>query len=81
MDLRQRRLFFGMTQEELARKLRIKVSTLSNWENGLHEPRPQKRLALAEHLRWSLEEVYAALPVKRRAPRSHRRSPRPTIVA
>jgi transcriptional regulator with XRE-family HTH domain len=37
----------GLTQEQLARELRVTFATVNGWENGRHEPIP----ALAQRLR------------------------------
>ena len=37
----------GMSQEDLARKLGVKLSTLAGWENDLNEPRANKIQMLA----------------------------------
>jgi transcriptional regulator with XRE-family HTH domain len=44
----------GMDQEEMARRLGIKINTLRNWENDLAEPRANKLSMMAGMLNVSL---------------------------
>lgn len=49
----------GMSQEQLAKRLGVKLVTLQNWENDLAEPRANKLTMMAGllsvSLRWLLE--------------------------
>ncbi|MCF6443888.1 helix-turn-helix domain-containing protein [Nereida sp. MMG025] len=49
----------GMSQEQLAKRLGVKLVTLQNWENDLSEPRANKLTMMAGllsvSLRWLLE--------------------------
>ncbi|MBD2492667.1 helix-turn-helix transcriptional regulator [Aulosira sp. FACHB-615] len=38
--IRELRLLAGLTQEQLADKLRVKYSTINRWENGHYKPSP-----------------------------------------
>ena len=44
----------GMTQEELAKRLGVKLVTLQNWENDMAEPRANKLSMLAGMLNVSI---------------------------
>lgn len=47
--LKRRRLALGLTLQDLAQKSGISARTISQWERGAREPRPQMipRIALA----------------------------------
>lgn len=47
----------GLTQEELAHRLRVSPRTTSRWELGESEPQPWYRPALARHLDVTVEEL------------------------
>ncbi len=38
MDVREIRRSLGMTQEELAKLVGVRVATVSRWENSKHKP-------------------------------------------
>lgn len=46
--LREKRLENGMTQMDLAIKLKVHPVTISDWERGVNFPQPRYRRALAE---------------------------------
>ncbi|WP_281245087.1 helix-turn-helix domain-containing protein [Actinokineospora terrae] len=58
MDRRQelsaRREAMGFTQESLAQKLGVEVSTVGRWERGTLTPQPWRRSRIASELRLSL---------------------------
>lgn len=59
--LRAAREGAGMSQSELARRLKVTPSSVSQWEDGLTEPRPAKRHLLATILNQpKLAELQAA---------------------
>jgi DNA-binding transcriptional regulator YiaG len=43
IDIKTIRLEFGFTQEDLARKLGLTLSTVSKWEQGVTSPSPLAR--------------------------------------
>lgn len=52
--LRQR---FGVTQEEVARALKVTRKTVSSWEQGISEPTGERRTRYANLLqRWQTRE-------------------------
>ncbi|WP_108482971.1 helix-turn-helix domain-containing protein [Oceaniglobus ichthyenteri] len=48
------RVAVGMSQEDLARRVGVKISTLRNWENDMAEPRANKLSMLSGLLNVSL---------------------------
>ncbi len=52
-EIREQRELAGITQEELARRLGVTVSTVSRWENGHHIPTSLARRVIRE---W-MEEI------------------------
>ena len=57
--LKQARLNVGLTQEEVAEELNVKVNTYSSWECGDHKPYLRFRRALAPIFKMSIEQVNA----------------------
>src|SRR5262245_3466815 len=55
--LAARREALGFTQEALAQKLRVELSTVGRWERGTLTPQPWRRPDLAKSLKLSLEEL------------------------
>lgn len=43
------RKHLGVSQEELARELKISFTTINRWENGRGLPSPMARMRLAEY--------------------------------
>lgn len=60
-ELATRRRARGHTQETLAQRLGVNVSSVARWERGLATPYPHVRRALAEELHLSVEELAALL--------------------
>lgn len=48
--LRERRILAGLSQSELGKKIGVKHSLISNYENGLHSAHPSRIKELAEAL-------------------------------
>lgn len=48
MRLKELRIKFGITQNELAKKLNVTGQTLLNWENGIYEPKIHQLIQLAD---------------------------------
>ena len=61
MTLQARRLDRRMSQETLARRVGVAVSTISKWERGLHVPRPIYQRLLARALGVPLATVVGDL--------------------
>ncbi|MER5390186.1 helix-turn-helix transcriptional regulator [Saccharopolyspora sp. NPDC002686] len=61
-DLAQKRRSRGHTQETLAHRLEVDVSTVARWERGASTPTPRMREALARELGLSLDQLAALLP-------------------
>jgi DNA-binding transcriptional regulator YiaG len=40
-DVVRLRAYLGLSQEKFAKKLGVSVTTVGNWERGLHKPRSQ----------------------------------------
>lgn len=53
--IKKRRLYLKMTQEELANKINVSRSTISNWEIGRNYPDIKMILSLSNHLNISLD--------------------------
>jgi DNA-binding transcriptional regulator YiaG len=51
IDIKTIRLEFGFTQEDLARKLGLTLSTVSKWEQGVTSPSPLAREKLEKFLK------------------------------
>ena len=50
----------GLTQGQLAEKLDVRISTVSQWENGQRAPSARLLPALAAALGCSIDELFAA---------------------
>ena len=37
-EIREKRVALGISQEQLARKIKVSVATIQRWEKGLHSP-------------------------------------------
>lgn len=61
-DLARKRRNCGHTQETLAQRLGVDVSTVARWERGASTPTPRMREALARELAVSLDQLAALLP-------------------
>lgn len=61
-DLARKRRSRGHTQETLAHRLEVDVSTVARWERGASTPTPRMREALARELGLSLDQLAALLP-------------------
>ena len=55
---RERRKKLKMTQAELAEKLGVRQSTISQWESGISVPRADKLPQLARLLGCSIDELF-----------------------
>lgn len=60
-DLARKRRNRGHTQETLAQRLGVDVSTVARWERGASTPTPRMREALARELALSLDHLAALL--------------------
>lgn len=61
LRLVQRRKAMGLTQEDLAERVRVDRSTVVRWEAGDTEPQPWQRPRLAEALTVTLDELHRLL--------------------
>ncbi|WP_158688149.1 MULTISPECIES: helix-turn-helix transcriptional regulator [Actinomycetes] len=71
-ELARARTEAGLTQEDLARLLRMDVKSVRNWESGRNKPQAKRRHEIAEHLSVSLadlEERIRRTAASRTAPR------------
>lgn len=57
MSLRMLRLMAGLTQEDLARKLNVNHTAVSNWEKGKNKPCKKYHSLMASALNVSVEEL------------------------
>jgi len=55
--LARRRRALGLSQQELAQKLRVDTKTVGRWERGESEPHPWQRSGLAAALRLTLDDL------------------------
>ncbi len=55
--IRDARVTLGLTQEDIAKVLKVKKNTICNWEKGVSRPRGRKAKALAAILNLSVEAV------------------------
>ena len=54
----RRRAALGLTQDDLARKLRVDKSAISHWEAGHWMPRNLERVVV-RGLKWTMSEFWA----------------------
>ncbi|MGH3863921.1 helix-turn-helix transcriptional regulator [Actinokineospora sp.] len=59
-----------MTQEALAERLGVELSTVGRWERGAQLPQPPMRLKLAAALSVSIDELAGLLGAGRTPPRT-----------
>lgn len=57
MDIKKRRELLGITQNEIANKLRVSRATVAMWESGEDYPNKAKLSGLASMLRCSMTEL------------------------
>ena len=57
MRLKELRNNIGMTQEQLAQKLKVGQNTVSQWETGERVPRIQTLIKLSQIFNCSLDEL------------------------
>ena len=57
MSLRMLRLMAGLTQDELARKLNVNHTAVSNWEKGKNKPCKKYHSLMALALGVSVEQL------------------------
>ena len=57
MSIRDKRLAAGMTQVDVAKKLLVDQSTVSNWELGHNPPLPKYRKQLAKMFSCTIEDI------------------------
>lgn len=57
-EIRRYRLLLGITQRELARRVGVRLSTLSSWERGMTWPTKQLLLDLAIALSTTVEGLF-----------------------
>ena len=55
--IKTRRLSLGMSQEDLAKRLGVKRTTVSQWEAGRNTPRTKMLQNIAEALKCSVREL------------------------
>ena len=55
--IKTRRLSLGMSQEDLAKRLGVKRTTVSQWEAGRNTPRTKMLQTIAEELMCSVGEL------------------------
>ncbi|MGH0421944.1 helix-turn-helix transcriptional regulator [Bacillus cytotoxicus] len=48
---------YELTQQELADKMRVTKSTISNWENGYSNPNLEKAIRLADILNCDVKDL------------------------
>ena len=58
MEIRKMRLAAGLTQEELAAKVKVNQTAVSQWERGSALPSSDKLPEIAEALRCTIDELY-----------------------
>lgn len=59
--LKEKRKYVGLTQEEVAEKMKVSVTTVQNWEAGKHAPTREKISLLAEICDISKNALFEAL--------------------
>ncbi len=57
-NIREKRDALGYTLNDLAQKVGVHFGTVSYWESGKINPRPKKKIALAEALHCTVEELF-----------------------
>lgn len=57
MRIKEARLTAGITQEELAARMRVDRSTVTKWENGQSNPKVPVLLKLADILGCTVDEL------------------------
>lgn len=62
ISLAAARVNAGLTQEEVARKMKVSKNTLVNWEKGTSEPTVSQGLRLSELYKMPLDNIF--LPIK-----------------
>ena len=60
MEIRKYRKKQGLTQAEVAKKMGVAPSTVTQWETGARRPNVGQVLQLAETLGCSLDELFGA---------------------
>ncbi len=56
MNIKKKRMFFGLTQKDLAEKIKVDRSTVAKWENGESMPRAEKLIQLAKLFDCTVDE-------------------------
>ena len=56
--IKQRRLELGLTQDDLANRLKLDQRRVSRWECGKHNPSPYYKSAIAKALRCKQEDIW-----------------------
>ncbi len=64
MLLKQLRLFYKMTQSQLAKKLDVTKQTILNWENNIFEPSIEHLKKLADIFNVSVDYLIERKPLK-----------------
>jgi transcriptional regulator with XRE-family HTH domain len=62
LSIRDKRLAAKMTQLEVAKKLLVDQSTVSNWELGRNPPLPKYQKQLAKMFRCTIEDIMEGYP-------------------
>ena len=57
MGIKKHREAAGMSQQELAEKMKVTQSAVANWENGETRPRVDKLAEMAELFGCSMDEL------------------------
>ena len=58
MNIKEKRMSKGMTQEELGTRLNVTRSTVAMWENGESMPRADKLPELAKILQCDISDLF-----------------------
>ena len=58
MNIKNKRIAAGLTQEELGEKIGYGQSAVANWENGNRSPRPTDLPRLAKILGCTIDELF-----------------------
>ena len=64
LSIRERRSRLGMSQAELAERIGVNQTAVSQWERGIITPTLNKARKLAETLGCTIDELYADAPKK-----------------